>query len=236
MMPGDELHVIRWHAEPVRAAHHRRTGFAIGLVLGIVLGALAVASVRAAAPRSAQPVIADWQWRQVAPATAGQIEVSSSWGDPSFPAVPAAKAAEPTAPHRAASVPGLILDPFPVSPPPERAAVTVPSPELRVVSKAPAGGSVAAARAHARSVLGAAQFECFDVLMARESNWNPRAYNAVSGAYGIPQAVPGSKMAAYGADWRTNPVTQVRWGIAYVAARYGTACAALSHSYAVGWY
>lgn len=80
------------------------------------------------------------------------------------------------------------------------------------------------------------QFDCLDRLFTRESHWNPRATNHSSGAYGIPQALPGSKMATAGADWRTNGVTQVRWGLRYIARRYGTPCGAWAHSEATGWY
>ncbi|MDK7123234.1 lytic transglycosylase, partial [Pauljensenia sp. UMB6358] len=67
-------------------------------------------------------------------------------------------------------------------------------------------------------------------------HWNPYAANAWSGAYGIPQALPGSKMASAGADWQTNPATQITWGLGYIAGRYGTPCGALGHSNSVGWY
>ena len=80
------------------------------------------------------------------------------------------------------------------------------------------------------------QFSCLVSLWNRESMWNYQAYNASSGAFGIPQALPGDKMASAGADWRTNPVTQIRWGLSYIAGRYGTPCGAWGHSEATGWY
>lgn len=83
---------------------------------------------------------------------------------------------------------------------------------------------------------GASEYQCLIQLWNRESQWNPYAENASSGAYGIPQALPGSKMASAGADWRTNPVTQINWGIGYIKGRYGTPCSAWAHSNAVGWY
>lgn len=73
-------------------------------------------------------------------------------------------------------------------------------------------------------------------LWTKESNWNERAQNPSSGAYGIPQALPGDKMASVGADWRTNARTQIVWGLQYIGARYGTPCKAWEHSQAVGWY
>jgi hypothetical protein len=81
-----------------------------------------------------------------------------------------------------------------------------------------------------------AQFTCLDQLWSRESGWNPDATNAASDAYGIPQALPGSRMAAAGSDWQTNPLTQIRWGLDYIAASYGTPCGALEHSDATGYY
>lgn len=83
---------------------------------------------------------------------------------------------------------------------------------------------------------GGAQFSCLDALWNKESGWNHLAQNPSSGAYGIPQSLPGSKMASAGADWRTNPYTQVRWGVSYIKSRYGTACAAWNHSQAHNWY
>jgi hypothetical protein len=83
---------------------------------------------------------------------------------------------------------------------------------------------------------GSGQFSCLESLWNRESRWNLHASNPSSGAYGIPQALPGSKMASAGADWRNNPMTQIRWGLNYIADRYGTPCGAWGHSEASGWY
>lgn len=83
---------------------------------------------------------------------------------------------------------------------------------------------------------GSDQFGCLDSLWTRESNWNPAAHNPSSGAHGIPQSLPGSKMASVGPDWATNPVTQITWGLGYIQDRYGSPCAAWGHSQARGWY
>ena len=80
------------------------------------------------------------------------------------------------------------------------------------------------------------QFSCLVKLWERESNWRWSATNKSSGAYGIPQSLPATKMAKAGADWRTNPETQVRWGIGYIDGRYGSPCAALVHSDEHNWY
>ena len=79
------------------------------------------------------------------------------------------------------------------------------------------------------------QFACLLSLWNRESGWRVNAANS-SGAYGIPQALPGSKMASAGADWQTNPATQIAWGLGYIAGRYGTPCGAWDHSESNGWY
>lgn len=84
--------------------------------------------------------------------------------------------------------------------------------------------------------LDPADFDCIDNIWSAESGWNVRADNPRSSAYGIPQALPGSKMATVGADWRTNAETQIRWGLGYIAKRYGTACSAWSFKQGHGWY
>jgi hypothetical protein len=83
---------------------------------------------------------------------------------------------------------------------------------------------------------GSGQFGCLVNLWNRESHWNTHAGNNASGAYGIPQAVPGNKMASAGADWRDSAQTQIKWGLGYIKNRYGTPCGAWSHSQASGWY
>jgi hypothetical protein len=80
------------------------------------------------------------------------------------------------------------------------------------------------------------QFGCLDSLWTRESGWNVSADNPTSSAYGIPQALPGSKMSSAGADWATNPVTQIRWGLGYIQDRYGSPCGAWAMSESQGFY
>jgi hypothetical protein len=84
--------------------------------------------------------------------------------------------------------------------------------------------------------VAADQWQYLDALWQRESGWNHLAENASSGAYGIPQSLPGSKMADVAPDWRTNPETQITWGLAYIAARYRNPQGAWEHSQRVGWY
>lgn len=83
---------------------------------------------------------------------------------------------------------------------------------------------------------GDAQYSCLETLWFRESNWNHKATNPTSGAYGIPQSLPGNKMATYGDDWKTNPATQIRWGANYIVDRYDTPCGALDFFHAHNWY
>lgn len=80
------------------------------------------------------------------------------------------------------------------------------------------------------------QWACLDNLWRRESGWSHTAGNKVTGAYGIPQSYPGSKMAKYGDDWRTNPATQIKWGLAYIKSRHGNPCGAWSFFLAKNWY
>ena len=80
------------------------------------------------------------------------------------------------------------------------------------------------------------EFNCLNTLWKYESGWNQYAVNRKSGAWGIPQALPGKKMASHGADWQTNPQTQIRWGLAYIENRYQTPCNAYAHFKRKNWY
>jgi hypothetical protein len=135
------------------------------------------------------------------------------------------------------------------------AAAAVPTPGTSA-SGATSGGSgtsypstggvvvdPAGAQAYARSALasygwGSDQFGCLVSLWTQESGWRANALNASSGAYGIPQSLPADKMAAAGADWRTNAATQINWGLAYIKSAYGSPCGAWSHEMGVNphWY
>ncbi|MFD0025832.1 lytic transglycosylase domain-containing protein [Streptomyces sp. NPDC058382] len=96
--------------------------------------------------------------------------------------------------------------------------------------------SVAEVQAMARQMIPGDQFQCFSNIVNHESSWNYRASNASSGAYGLVQALPGSKMASAGADWQTNPATQIKWGLNYMDSRYGSPCGAWSFWQANSWY
>ncbi|MFD4505686.1 transglycosylase SLT domain-containing protein [Streptomyces sp. NPDC058457] len=95
--------------------------------------------------------------------------------------------------------------------------------------------SSAQAIAH-KMIPDAAQFNAFSKIVSHESGWNISATNSSSGAYGLVQALPGSKMASAGSDWKTNPTTQIKWGLDYMNSRYGSPTAAWSFWQANGWY
>ena len=145
----------------------------------------------------------------------------------------------PTPAPRIPVPPPAPLPPRTPAPPPVPAPLPAPDPP-----PAPSPGPVddpAAAQAYAAGQLaaygwGQDQFRCLVNLWQRESGWRTSANNPYSGAYGIPQSLPGDKMASVGADWRTNFRTQVQWGLGYIGSRYGSPCAAWQHSEDKGWY
>ena len=83
---------------------------------------------------------------------------------------------------------------------------------------------------------GGDQFSCLVSLWNKESGWNYKAFNSGSGATGIPQALPGSKMASAGSDWQSSASTQISWGLGYISSVYGSPCSAWGHSQATDWY
>ncbi|WP_199829647.1 transglycosylase SLT domain-containing protein [Streptomyces sp. MMG1121] len=96
--------------------------------------------------------------------------------------------------------------------------------------------TVAQVQAIARQIVPAGQFQCFSNIVDHESTWNYQAVNASSGAYGLVQALPAGKMASAGADWQTNPATQIKWGLNYMNQRYGSPCDAWTYWQANGNY
>ncbi|WP_329220616.1 lytic transglycosylase domain-containing protein [Streptomyces sp. NBC_01485] len=96
--------------------------------------------------------------------------------------------------------------------------------------------TVGEVQAIARQIVPAGQFQCFSNIVDHESTWNYQAVNASSGAYGLVQAYPGSKMSSAGADWRTNPATQIKWGLNYMNDRYDSPCGAWDYWQANGSY
>ncbi|RST09608.1 lytic transglycosylase domain-containing protein [Streptomyces sp. WAC05374] len=99
-----------------------------------------------------------------------------------------------------------------------------------------APASAASAQDIAKKMVPAGQYQCFSKIVEHESGWNPTATNASSGAYGLVQALPASKMSTAGADWKTNPATQIEWGLDYMNDRYGSPCGAWNFWQANHWY
>jgi hypothetical protein len=216
------------------------------------LTAAAVAFVSPSVPWPSSPPAAALDAAIVSPArTAGQPALSEGRAFASYrararPAVPA--------PSTSASVPRVSDDldaarviPSP-APKPSRAPVQAPAAAPQPSRTAPAApypsytpvpaqsAAYGSPQAYAESLVGAAQFSCLEPLWQRESGWNTYAQNPSSGAYGIPQALPGDKMASAGPDWQTDGDTQVRWGVSYIDSVYGSPCGALAHENADGWY
>jgi hypothetical protein len=149
----------------------------------------------------------------------------------------------------------VIAPPPPPPPPPAPVAVEAPKQAAKAAAKSSpssSGGGGAAAPSAAAPSPGSAQavahemvlargwgedqYSCLVSLWKKESGWRTNAANPSSGAYGIPQALPGSKMASAGADWATNPATQIAWGLGYITSRYDTPCGAWGSSQSRGWY
>ncbi|MDY7528643.1 MULTISPECIES: phospholipase [unclassified Cryobacterium] len=120
------------------------------------------------------------------------------------------------------------------------AAAAAPQAAASVSSSgdnSPAGArATASAMASSQYGWGSGEFSCLSQLWQRESGWNYQAYNSSSGATGIPQALPGSKMASAGSDWASNAATQISWGLGYIKSAYGTPCSAWAHSESFGYY
>ncbi|MEN8651186.1 transglycosylase SLT domain-containing protein [Streptomyces sp. 21So2-11] len=96
--------------------------------------------------------------------------------------------------------------------------------------------SVAEVQAMARQMIPGDQFQCFSNIVNHESTWNYKASNPSSGAYGLVQALPASKMSSAGSDWQTNPATQIKWGLNYMNERYDSPCGAWQFWQANNWY
>jgi hypothetical protein len=142
-------------------------------------------------------------------------------------------------PHVGGSAANLGAVPFVVETPTAEPPAPFVDTAIRVVPMIlpPLGPpTVAEAREWARQTLGAREFRCLDHIVSYESKWNPLAVNKRSGAMGLGQALPGSKMAPFGADWRTNPLVQLKWMLQYLHDRYGSACRAWAVELDQGWY
>ncbi|OII28018.1 hypothetical protein BIV03_06900 [Curtobacterium sp. MCBA15_016] len=118
----------------------------------------------------------------------------------------------------------------------ERAAAAEAARKQAAANTVEGAKATASSLASSKYGWGSDQFQCLDNLWTKESGWNYQAVNANGGATGIPQALPGSKMATIASDWRTNATTQITWGLQYISDAYGTPCGAWSHSQASNFY
>jgi len=222
--PRAALHAIRTRALPALAPHAHRIaigGFAAVVLAGVAIGGVigstgeaASSTVTSTADRSDR---ASRAFTRTAPTTPVPVLPAKPSPTPTKSA-PATKPAAPTkATPRSA--------PAPKPPVPVPASCASYSGNRRIAcSLLPTFG------------FSTSQMPALDKLWAHESGWNHRARNPSSGAYGIPQALPGSKMGRFGADWQTNPATQIKWGLSYIKGRYGTPNGAWAHFRSHGWY
>ena len=125
---------------------------------------------------------------------------------------------------------------------PEPASLQATTGKFQLKLPGPDFGSVAHSQAFAERYManhygwGAGEFDALVQLWNNESGWNHQLANPSSGAYGIPQSLPGTKMSSAGGDWQTNPETQIKWGLQYIQSTYGTPSGALGHFNANNWY
>ena len=119
---------------------------------------------------------------------------------------------------------------------PSATSATTPAPTHTSTPAPKPTGSYGSAYAIAQSMVPSGQFACFSNIIERESGWNVHATNPSSGAYGLGQALPASKMASAGSDWENNPATQIKWALSYMDSRYGSPCGAWSFWQSHNWY
>jgi len=185
----------------------------------------------------AQDAITRWKAaQQAAAATPAASQSAATPAASQSAATPAASqsAATPAASQTPATTRTPATTPTPAGAQPTRTAA---QPTPAAATAAPSGSPQQIAKAMLGSFgWSSSQFSCLDPLWAHESGWGVTAYNAGSGAYGIPQALPGSRMASVGPDWRTNAATQIKWGLEYIKGSYGSPCGAWAHEQATGWY
>ncbi|MET0853036.1 MAG: hypothetical protein ABWY30_00245, partial [Microterricola sp.] len=193
------------------------------------------ASADADAALGAQRVAAETLYAQLAllRSTTAELERDYREGEAAAAAFAEQQAAAERAAAEAADDETEIDVGQPIRPQPGEDSGSTPPPADVVVD--PAAARAYAAGAVAARGWGSEQYDCLVALWNRESGWRANAYNASSGAYGIPQTLPGSKMSVSGDDWRTNAATQIEWGLAYIGGRYGNPCGAWQHSEDVGW-
>ncbi len=204
-------------AEQRAASAHAEAAAAAARAAAAKAAAARAAAARAAARRAAERRAAEAAARRAAARRAAERQLAAHQAA-------AQSAAQDGATQNGATQDGATQAPAP--------AVTGNSPAAMAAS----GSPEQIAQQLLASYGWSGQYSCLYSLWYRESGWNPSAENPSSGAFGIPQALPASKMASAGADWATNPATQIRWGLSYIQSVYGTPCGAWSHEESAGWY
>ena len=183
----------------------------------------------------ATPVIAAAQGKADASALAGAVATLSAYAELSADEIFTLAGEVETG---AAAVQAAVVEADRVA---AEQAAAAEAAKKAALAQAAASVTPGSAQAIARDMLAARgwgddQFSCLVSLWNKESGWRVNALNASSGAAGIPQALPGNKMASHGADWQTNPATQIAWGLDYISGRYGTPCGAWAKAQSSGWY
>ena len=248
----DQRHLLTSHAKFPRARKPATLTMAVACATVLAAGAAAGAAVFWPGPASARPAggisdetlagagtTAQRGTPQITAGPAGPGQAISTFkGQHSQSLVAASVAAQQAAQAAARARAARLAAQQAAAQAAQQAAASSPPPA--VAAAPPVTVSAGSAQQIAMSMLGAygwssAQFSCLNNLWSRESGWSVTAENP-SGAYGIPQALPGSKMASAGADWATSATTQIRWGLGYIRGLYGSPCGAWSHEEDTGWY
>lgn len=201
----------------------------IGLVAAVVLGAAGFAWIRTGGT-SAPDNLAE-----LAAARAADAGVSRSLDRSANPSMPPVTAS-PSAPSPSVSPPRSAAQTFKAAPPEPKPTAPKPTAAVPVSCTQYDGNQRIACTLLPSFGFGGSQMSPLVKLWIKESNWNHTAENSSSGAYGIPQALPGSKMGSVASDWRDNPATQIKWGLGYIKDRYGSPSAAWSFWQSHSWY
>jgi hypothetical protein len=205
-------------------------------VTGAVVGALTATAqdATAAAVPAAHTTVSNAAASHLAAIHAAAHEAAAD----DAPAHPSGKLTDiqpPAKPKPAAKPAPRVVTPAPVVHHKSAPATTKAAAPAQSETKSSAYAGLSAYQI-AQRIVPSGQFGCFSWIVSRESGWSVTATNPSSGAYGLGQALPGSKMASAGPDWQTNPATQIKWTLGYMDERYGSPCGAEGFWEGHGWY
>lgn len=214
-------------------------GLAAAATSAAVAGGVVLDSPTVAAAADLKPVSPATEITRTTDLSRSEDRAAATAADKAAHAPAASQSPSPAAKPPAAVPPAVAPRAAAPSVDPAKAAALAAAAEVAAVTQTEnvGGGDPKAIASALLSSFGwsGSQFGCLESLWNRESGWRTTAANP-SGAYGIPQALPGSKMASAGPNWQTDAETQIKWGLGYIAGRYGSPCAAWGHSQATGWY